>query len=62
MINLKNDPHKLFSPEDAEKVAKELNDSDDWFYEAVHAPLGKGMSYIAIYENRSKVNFVGLWK
>lgn len=41
----------LYTKEQAEAAAKEMNASDeDWSYVAVHDPEGKGWSFIEIYD------------
>lgn len=51
MINLLNEPHKLFAPEQAEKAVAELQKDDpDWVYVVRHDPTGKGLSFIEIYD------------
>lgn len=42
--------HALFAPAVAEAKAAELNATDDWDYRVVHAPEGKGYSFIEIYD------------
>lgn len=44
-------PPKLYKPEKAEQVAKDLKKGDpDWDYRVVHDPKGKGYSFIEIYD------------
>lgn len=45
-------PATLMKPEAAEALAKTLNedDLDAWTYTAVHAPGGKGWSFIEIHD------------
>ena len=50
MLNMLNDPRKLMSPDEAAKVAAELNATDDWTYVVNHDPTGKGYSFIEIYD------------
>ena len=46
---------KLFAPEVAEKVAKELRASDpDWTYTVVHDPKGTGLSFIDIHDEEGE--------
>ena len=57
---LLNLPHKLFTPERAEIVAKTLNDSDDdWTYVVQHCPQGTGLSFIKIFDEDGE--FVSNW-
>ena len=43
--------HQLFSPAEAEKVAKELQQGDpEWQYEVIHDPAKTGFSFIEIYD------------
>ena len=50
---------KMFKPEEADRIAAELNadPDDDWTYEAVHSPTGTGYSFINIYDEDGE--FVG---
>ncbi len=42
---------RLFSPEEAIRVAAEMQiDEEDWTYRVVHDPTGKGYSFIEIYD------------
>ena len=57
-MRIDKEPHKLFSPDEAKRVASELQTGDpDWTYSVVHDPTGKGYSYIEIYDSDSV--FVG---
>lgn len=48
----------LYTPENAEKVAAKMSDSDpDWTYIVKHDPKGTGFSFIEIYDDES--NFIG---
>ncbi|KKM78801.1 hypothetical protein LCGC14_1356380 [marine sediment metagenome] len=50
--------HKLFTPQDAIKAAKELHEGDpDWEYRVNHDPKGTGYSFIEIYDEDG--DFVG---
>jgi len=41
----------LYTKEEAEKVAAELNaNDDDWTYTAIHDPKGTGYSFIIIHD------------
>ena len=52
MINLLNEPHKTFTPAEADRVKQELQANDpDWTYVVKHDPTGKGYSFIEIYED-----------
>jgi len=43
--------YALYTPEQAEKTAAELQAGDpDWKYVVVHCPAGTGFSYIEIYD------------
>ena len=42
--------YKLYTPEEAERVASEMNASDDWTYKPIHCPKGTGLSFIEIYD------------
>ena len=49
--------YKLYKPQEAEKVVKELSEGDpDWTYKVVHDPSGKGYSFIEVYDEDN--NFV----
>ena len=48
--SLANQGHKLYHPEEAEQVAKLMNEVDDWDYRVVHDPKGTGYSFIEIYD------------
>jgi hypothetical protein len=49
---------KLMKPEEANRVAAEMNASDpDWKYTAVHDPKGTGYSFVKIEDEDG--NFVG---
>lgn len=51
-------PPKLFKPEKALQIAKELKTSDpDWDYRVKHDPKGKGYSFIEIYDESGE--FIG---
>lgn len=54
-ITLKNNIYKLYTPEQAESVAKELckGDEDGWTYKANHDPNGNGMSFIEVFDEES---------
>ncbi len=55
-----NTTPKLFKPEKAEQVAKNLKKDDpEWDYKVVHDPKGKGYSFIEIYDEDG--GFVGHW-
>ncbi len=42
---------KLFTPKDAERMAKTLQAGDsDWTYTVVHCPKGTGYSFIEIHD------------
>jgi len=43
-------------PEAAEIIAREMEegDEDGWTYRAIHAPEGKGLSFIEIYDEDGK--------
>jgi hypothetical protein len=49
-MKLLDTTHKLFSKEDAIKIAAELSKDDDWEYRPVHCPKGTGLSFIEIYD------------
>lgn len=40
----------FYTKEKAERVAAELNATDDWLYVPMHNPKGTGWSFIAIYD------------
>lgn len=43
---------KAFEPEEAERIAKELQLSDpEWTYKVIHDPKGTGWSYIEIFDD-----------
>jgi len=46
----------LMEKDDADAIAKELNDSevDGWTYEAVHDPTGKGFSKVRVYDENNE--------
>ncbi len=49
--------HSLFPPEDAERIAKEMQEKDeDWSYVVKHDPKKTGLSFIEIYDEDG--NFV----
>jgi len=50
MRNLLNTTSNLYTPEKAEAIAKEMNESDDWTYKVIHDPAGTGYSFIEIYD------------
>lgn len=50
MMKLLDTTSNLYRPEEAKKIAKEMNESDDWTYKVVHDPTGKGYSFIEIYD------------
>jgi len=51
---------RLFSKEDANKIAKTLNDQDDlWGYAAKHDPKKTGYSFVEITDENGE--FVGIW-
>jgi len=53
-------PATLFDPDEAERKAAELADSDpDWNFEVRHDPSGKGKSYIVIRDEN--LEWVGVW-
>jgi hypothetical protein len=53
--NLANDPHRLFTPEAAEKAASELKEGDpDWDYRPVHDPAGTGLSFVEIFDEEGE--------
>ncbi len=51
MMNLLNQPHKLYTPAKAIEVAAELQAGDpDWTYTVKHDPKGTGYSFIEIHD------------
>lgn len=52
MTTIIDSAYGLYSPEDAEKVAAELNagDEDGWTYKVCHDPAGTGKSFIEAYD------------
>jgi hypothetical protein len=59
MINLLNNPARLYTPEKAEALAAEMQAGDDsgWTFKAKHSPTGKGWSLIEIFDEDGE--FVG---
>lgn len=54
-MKLLDTTEKLFSPEEAIRVAAEMQiDEEDWTYRVVHDPTGKGYSFIEIYDEDSE--------
>ena len=49
--------HTLYTKEQAEAIAAEMNATDDWTYTAVHDPRGTGYSFIEIHDEDGE--FVG---
>ena len=48
--------HTCFTPENAEKIAAEMNeDEEDWIYVVVHDPKGIGFSYISVIEDGEEI-------
>ena len=49
----------LMEKEQADAIAKELNDTevDGWRYEAAHDPTGKGYSQVGVFDENNE--FVG---
>jgi len=48
---MSNLPYKLFSAAKAEEIAAGLRAGDDgWEYEARHDPSGKGLSFVAVFD------------
>jgi len=45
---------KLFTKEQAEKIAKEMNATDDWTYRPIHDPKGTGYSFIEVYDENGE--------
>ncbi len=56
-MKLMDTTERMFTKENAIKVAAEMNDSDDWEYRAIHDPKGTGYSFIEIYDEDGE--FVG---
>lgn len=52
---------KFYKPEEAERVANEMNvnSDDDWTYSAKHDPKGTGYSLVAIHDEDGE--FVEYW-
>ena len=52
MKRIDKTPAKLFSRENAENLAAQLNadQDDDWTYKAEHDPKGTGYSKVAAYD------------
>lgn len=50
--SITNEPHKLFSRSDADRIAAEMQagDGDGWIYTAIHAPTETGLSFIEVHE------------
>ena len=47
--------HKCFSPDKAEKIAKEMQANDpDWIYKVKHDPKGTGYSIIEVYDENGE--------
>jgi len=44
----------FYTPDDAEKVAQIMNETDDWTYIVKHDPAGTGYSFIEIYDEDDK--------
>jgi len=44
--------YQLMTPEEAERVAREATEeeTDGWTYKAVHAPNGRGLSFVACFD------------
>jgi hypothetical protein len=42
--------HTLYTPEEAERIAAEMNATDDWAYTVRHDPKGTGYSFIEIID------------
>jgi len=55
-MKLMDTTHTLYAPEEAERVAAEMNATDDWTYAVVHDPKGTGYSFIEITDEDG--NFV----
>ena len=46
--------YTLFKPDDAEKIAAILQESDpDWKYAPIHDPKKTGLSYILVYDENN---------
>jgi len=46
--------YTLFKPDDAEKIAAILQESDpEWKYGVIHDPEKKGLSYILVYDENN---------
>lgn len=51
MLKFLDTIYKLFTPAEAEKIAKEMQENDpDWKYIVNHDPTGKGFSFIEVYD------------
>lgn len=40
----------LYTREEAERIARVMNETDDWHYVAKHDPAGTGGSFIEVYD------------
>lgn len=47
----------FYTKEDADRIAAEMNATDDWTYTAMHDPKGTGYSFITIHDEDGE--FVG---
>lgn len=56
MSTIVDPSYGLYSPEDAEAIASQLNEAeeDGWKYVACHDPAGTGQSYIEAYDEDGK--------
>ena len=43
-------PGSLYTPQKAEEIAAQMNESDDWTYVVKHDPTGRGLSFIQIFD------------
>ena len=46
--------HTLYTPEEAEAIAAEMNATDDWTYTVNHDPKGTGYSFIEVTDEDGK--------
>jgi len=57
---LTNKPHRLLTPNRANEMVKELQQSDpDWQYKANHDVRGEKLSYIEVYDENGYL--IGKW-